>query len=82
MAAGINNILTMLKWTDRLNDCEIIILHKGAPDDRKTITGSEVTELKKSYLTYEHKGKETFIPLHRVVEVRLEGKTIWKKKQP
>ena len=74
------NTLNKLKWTGKLHDCMIIILHRGAPNDRKTIEGRQVTEVKKSYFMYEN-DKEVFIPLHRVLEIKLEGKTLWKRKQ-
>jgi len=70
-------VLSKLKWVGGLEDCEIVILHRGAPGNRKTIPGKDVTEVKKSYFYYKNK-KETCIPLHRVLEVRLKGKVIWK----
>lgn len=73
--------LSRLKWVGGLEDCEIVIVHRGAPDDRKVIPGKKVTEIKKSYFYYRNgrNGRETCIPLHRVLEVRLEGKVIWKR---
>jgi len=72
-------VLSKLKWVGGLEDCEIVILHRGAPGNRKTIPGKDVTEVKKSYFYYKNK-KETCIPLHRVLEVRLKGKVIWKRR--
>ncbi len=74
------NTLNRLKWTGKLRDCRIIILHRGAPGDRKVIEGGQVTEVKRSYFMYEN-DKEVFIPLHRVLEIKLEGKTLWKREQ-
>jgi uncharacterized protein (UPF0248 family) len=70
--------LSRLKWVGGLEECEIVILHRGAPGDRKVIPGKKVTEIKKSYFYYRN-GSETCIPLHRILEVRLEGKVIWKR---
>lgn len=72
--------LNRLKWTGKLRDCEIIILHRGAPEDKKIIQGEKVTEVKKSYFLYKNE-REVFIPLHRVLEIRLKGETLWKRKQ-
>ncbi len=74
--------LSRLKWVGGLENCEIVIRHRGAPDNKKTIAGKKVTEVKKSYFYYKGKGgKEVCIPLHRVLEVRLEGKVIWERRR-
>lgn len=73
-------VLNKLKWKGGLDRCEIIILHRGTPGDRKTIHGSRVTEIRRSYFSYKN-GRETTIPLHRILEVRLEEKTLWKRKE-
>jgi len=72
--------LNRLKWKGGLERCEIVILHRGAPGDRKAIPGSTVTEIKRSYFSYKN-GKETTIPLHRIREIRLEEKILWKRNQ-
>ena len=73
--------LNRLKWKGGLEDCEIVILHRGAPGDKKVIHGKSVTEVKKSYFYYKDStsGRETYIPLHRVLEIRLGVKVIWKR---
>ncbi len=73
--------LGRLKWVGGLEDCEIVILHRGAPEDRKIIPGKDVTEIKKSYFYYRNISgdRETRIPMHRVLEIRLKGKVIWKR---
>lgn len=73
-------VLNRLKWKGGLESCEIIILHRGAPGDRKTIPGSKVIEIKRSYFSYKN-GRETTIPLHRIREIRLEEKILWKRSQ-
>ena len=74
------NTLNKLKWTHCLRKCEIVILHRGTPQNRKVIAGKQVTEIKKTYFSYVN-GKETFIPLHRVIEVREGRKILWKRGQ-
>jgi uncharacterized protein (UPF0248 family) len=71
--------LNRLKWTGKLDRSEIVILHRGAPGDRRVIGGSKVTEVKRSHFCYEEGGRERFIPLHRVMEIRLDGETVWKR---
>ena len=71
--------LNRLKSTGRLKNCEIVILHRGAENNRKIIRGEEVAEVKRSYFLFSEQGKEIFIPNHRVVEIRLDKKAIWKR---
>ena len=73
-------VLNKLKWKGGLESCEIVILHRGAPGDRKAIPGSKVTEIKRSYFSYKNR-RETTIPLHRILEIRLEEKILWKRNQ-
>ncbi|MBN2331202.1 MAG: DUF504 domain-containing protein [Candidatus Aenigmarchaeota archaeon] len=71
--------LNRLKWTGKLGGAEIVIRHRGAPLERRVIAGPKVTRIKRSHFYYEDGGRERFIPLHRVLLIRLEGKTIWKR---
>ncbi len=73
------NTLNMLKWTGKLDRGEIVILHRGAPQEMKVIAGSKVTQVKKSHFYYKEGNRESFIPLHRILEIRLDGEIIWKR---
>jgi uncharacterized protein (UPF0248 family) len=73
------NILNRLKWTGKLRNCEVVILHRGAERDRKTIKGGCITEVKKGYFLYKNR-EETHIPMHRILEVRVKGEVVWKRK--
>ena len=74
-------VLNRLKWKGGLEDCEIVIRHRGAPGDVLTLSGSSLTELKRDHFMYINEmGEETFIPLHRILEVRSGSKVLWKKK--
>jgi uncharacterized protein (UPF0248 family) len=75
-------VLGRLLWRGRLGEAEVVILHRGAPQDRKTIPGSRIVSVRKSCFVYKDGGgRETTIPLHRVLEVRLKGKAEWKRKE-
>jgi uncharacterized protein (UPF0248 family) len=71
--------LNRLKWTGRLDRAVIVILHRGAKNNRKSIAGAAVTEVRKSYFSYQEGGKETTIPFHRVGEILCDGKVIWRR---
>ncbi len=74
-------VLNRLKWEGGLGECEIVIRHRGAPGDVLTIPGKSLTELKRDHFIYTNeRGEETFIPLHRILEVRSGGKVLWKRK--
>lgn len=73
-------ILNKLKWTGKLGEVEIVIIHRGAKDNKKIIYGSSVTEIKRSHFCYMERGKEIYIPNHRVLEIRMEGEILWKRR--
>jgi uncharacterized protein (UPF0248 family) len=72
--------LNRLKWQGLLKDAEITILHRGAPGDIKTIPGDRITEIKKGHFYFSSGNRETFIPLHRVLEIRYKGELLWKRR--
>jgi len=72
--------LNRMKWNGKMGSCSVTIVHRGAPGDRKIIDGADILELKKSYFTYQTRGKESTIPLHRVLEIKVDGETVWKRK--
>lgn len=71
--------LNRMKWNGKIGSCSVTILHRGASEDRKTISGADIFELKKSHFTYQSRGNESTIPLHRVLEVKADGKVLWKR---
>jgi len=74
-------VLNRLKWKGGLEKCEIVIRHRGVPGDVMVVAGSSLTEIKRDHFMYMNdRSEETFIPLHRILEVRLEGKVLWKRK--
>jgi len=75
--------LNKLRWTGKLPITQVIILHRGAPANKKIIQGCQITQVKKSYFYYkEGKGGNTekFIPLHRVLKIIVDGEGVWKRK--
>jgi uncharacterized protein len=59
---------------------EITYVHRGAPDDRVTISGSGITNVRKG--SFILSDEETQIPFHRILEVKdtRTGLIIWKKR--
>jgi uncharacterized protein (UPF0248 family) len=50
-------------------------------DDRKTISGRKIIIIKRSHFYYRDGDRETYIPNHRVLEIRKGRKTLWKKRK-
>ena len=74
------HVLGRLAWKGGIEKVDIVILHRGAPDDRKTVHGRDITSVKKGHFVYtDITGRETTIPLHRILEVRVDGKAVWKR---
>jgi len=77
------DVLNKIKWTGNpeLNEIQIRILHRGAPEDRKVVNGSDVLELGHSFFVVDSGEHETRIPYHRIQEIVLKNKVIYDRKE-
>ena len=75
----LQDILGKLNWSGELKECEIVIRHRGAPNDELAVPGSKITEVKRSYFSYISEEGEVTIPMHRILEVRKKREVLWKK---
>lgn len=75
--ATVKDILNELKWRPKpdLEEAKIWYVHRGAPGDRKVISGSEIKDLGSSFM----ETTSATIPYHRIVKVSYKGKTIFKR---
>lgn len=75
------SVMGKLRWKGGLERAEITILHRGAPGDRKAVPGRSVIEVKQGFFTYQSlQGKvPAVIPMHRIMEVRVDGEPAWKR---
>ena len=85
MVHPLKNILNRLRWDPRENAENYLITyrHRGAPNDVKQISASEIVTLGKSYFTLnEETEDETTIPFHRILEIRnlKNDATLWRKR--
>ena len=75
----LKEILNKIFWHPDYNkeDFDVVILHRGVEGDKKTISLEDV-EIKGNYLIY----FDTYIPLHRILEIRNKktGEILYKKK--
>ncbi|MFH0847965.1 MAG: RNA repair domain-containing protein [archaeon] len=79
----LKNVLNKLFWDRRENakDYRITFVHRGAPEDKRTISASQILEVGNSYFVYMSSAEgEATIPFHRVVEVFsiVSDKALWR----
>lgn len=79
---GPREVLNRLKWggTNRLQSANVIILHRGAPNDRRVIDGTEIIELGSGFMRVVAPEGEVEIPYHRILQIEVGGRVIWKKR--
>ncbi len=65
---------------DRQN-YEVTFIHRGAPKDKKSVSCNIVTKFGRSWFVYSSEEGETFIPYHRILEIkdRRDGTVLWQK---
>lgn len=72
-----------LRWhpSERFEDYEVIVVHRGALNDLKAIPCSLIKELYADGFEYGEGSFLTFIPFHRVVEIRSlrNGRVVWRR---
>lgn len=72
------DILNELKWRkDRdLSKAEIWFVHRGAPNDTRIITGSEIIKLGNTFFDIDNAS----LPYHRIFKIIYEGKVIFERR--
>jgi uncharacterized protein (UPF0248 family) len=74
------DILNRLKWGSRkLHRTRVTILHRGAPNDRRSIGGEEILKLGRSFMRVRSLEGEVEIPYHRVLRIEVDGRTVWER---
>jgi uncharacterized protein (UPF0248 family) len=74
----IHEVLSELVWAEglTLEELTFLIIDRGAPGDRRTISFPEVVDRDRSYLHLAGGGR---IPFHRVLEVRVGEHVRWSR---
>jgi uncharacterized protein (UPF0248 family) len=70
-------VLNRLKWTEgeSLEETVIWYIHRGAPGDLASVSGSEILSLGPGFFQKE----DAYIPYHRIVRIEYRGRTIFEK---
>jgi len=67
MKSQLEEKINKLIWTGKLSEYEFIIIHRGAPNDEKIISGEEIVAFKNRFLILK---SGMCIPTHRIKEIR------------
>ncbi len=73
----LRELLNKIWWTRRKDECYIVIIHRGAPNNRKVIPLSLINEIRAGYIFV----NDTQIPIHRIIEIVCDDTIIWKRKK-
>ena len=73
------DVLLKKKWKEgSLEDLHVVIISRGFPDDRRTISGIEIEHVGRSYFNLRN---GVSIPYHRIVDIYEGENLIWSLKQ-
>ena len=73
----IRDLLNELKWKQgyTLENVEITYVHRGAPKNRKIISGTDITEIGKSFLYT----NTATIPYHRISKISYNNEIVYER---
>jgi uncharacterized protein (UPF0248 family) len=73
------DVLNRLMWEEgkSLSDAEVVILHRGAPNDRMRIPGKDVVSIGHMFFDT----RDASIPFHRILEIWYRGERVFEKKE-
>ena len=74
------DILNELKWKGMdMGECSIQYVHRGVPGDTKTVSGTDIADIGRSFFTLY---PDTLIPYHRILKIKYKGTILYMKKKP
>lgn len=82
--ATLRDLLNRARWRDGgLHELEVHVLHRGAPGDRRVISGNRITAVRANGIELSPEGEEEdsiFVPYHRFLAITgIGGAEIWSK---
>lgn len=78
----LRNIINKIYWSSREN-VEIVFIHRGAPNDLKSISASLIVRVNPQSFDYKYNNSVVHIPFHRIVLIKDNKRNIilWKSKR-
>ena len=84
LPSKIREILNKIKWDPQLNEKNyyITFIHRGFPDDKKTIESRVIKTISSSFFSYFEGEDISYIPFHRILLIKEKesNQIIYKKK--
>ncbi len=81
MTSSLRDLLNRARWRDaNLHALELIVVHRGAPGDRRTVPGALVTDVGAAGVTLapaRENEEATFLPYHRFLALRGPEGLLW-----
>lgn len=75
-----SNFFEKIRGPGKIPESRIIIRHRGAPQNKRSIMGEHITEIRKGSFYYANDDNEIFTPMDRVLEIWMENNLVWKKR--
>jgi uncharacterized protein (UPF0248 family) len=76
----IKDLLNKIKWDENLKKEEYVINYLDSVEKKLIpLKFSEILRLEGSFMVIEKDSQETYIPLHRVKEVKEKEKLVWQR---
>ncbi len=68
-------VLNRIMWDSKLKECKgdftVTFIHRGAPNDEKTIAYEQIVQVLASWFIYKDEtGEEIQIPFHRILNIK------------
>jgi RNA 3'-terminal phosphate cyclase (ATP) len=84
MSSSLRDILNRARWRDHeLAELALVVLHRGAPDDRRTVFGSAIADVTATGVVLVPEAPDAepgFLPYHRFLAVLdRQGAVLWDK---
>ncbi len=76
----IKDLINKIKWNKNLNPDDYTLIYIDRIDkNKKKMNFTDIEKIEGSFLMLTKEDKEVNIPLHRIREVRKQGKLVWKR---
>lgn len=75
------DVLNKLKWHPDydISTAEITVLHRGAPRDKKTISGKQIQNIGSGFIKVKGSDKPVKIPYHRVLKIETPKEVLFRE---